>query len=292
MPAVEDAAPAVVDARGLGVTFGRGRRAVAALIDADLDCAPGEVVGVLGPNGSGKTTLFRVLVGDLAWTAGHVTVLGRPPGDPARTARIGYQPEGPLPFPRLSGRTFLRHLAALLGMPRRAAADRADELLDALDLAHAAPRPHATYSTGMAKRLALAGALLTEPDLLLLDEPTSGLDAQGSARVLEVLRARAAAGASVVLASHHLQEVESICDRVVVLVRGRVRRSGTLDDVLGGDASELAVTGLAPTARAAVEDAVVAAGGEVRGWRRSRRHLFDLFRELDAEVPPDARRDR
>lgn len=265
----------------LGVRFaGRGRRpTVEALDDVSLDVTRGSICGLLGPNGSGKTTLLRVLDGQLAPTHGTVRVLGRPPSARANVRDVGVQHDAPLPFPHASARELLEYFGALLDLPKAYVRSRAALLIERLDLGHARERAIRTYSTGMARRLGFAAAVLAEPDLLLLDEPTAGLDPIGSLLVCEALREFAANGGTVLLASHHLQEVEQISDRIVLLRDGRVRTEGTIDDVLGTDDDLLTTRGLNEAGREAVEATVEACGGRALGWRRARRHLFALFRD-------------
>jgi ABC-2 type transport system ATP-binding protein len=266
----------------VGVRYRRRQRAqpVDALVDVTLRVSVGEIVAVLGPNGSGKTTMLGVLAGEIAPNIGRARVLGHPPGHRELVRAVGYQPDGPLPFRQLAARSFLAFVAALMGLPGRAAAERADWLLELLGLADTGRRAVGTFSAGMQRRLALAAALLADPRVLLLDEPTSGLDPAGSLLVMQILQERARAGGTVVLASHHLQEIEQICHRVCVLDRGRKTLEGTLDEVLGTGNLQLIVGGLDDAARGRLEAEARALGAEVFGWRRERRHLFDLFREL------------
>lgn len=271
-----------ISVRQLAVTFGgRGRQpAVAALRALDLDVAAGRILGVLGPNGSGKTTLLRVLAGRQPPTSGTASLLGQPAGSRALRTRVAWQPEGPLPLGVLSAPEFLAWLGAELGLSNAESDARAGHWLTRLDLQHAGGRWLRTFSTGMQKRLALAAVLLGEPEVLLLDEPTSGLDPFGSAAVMQILRERAAAGTTVVMASHHLLEVEEICDEVVVLQDGELRARGTLADLLATDAHALVVRGLGEQALAEVADAARAKGGDVLRIERPRDHLFALFRRL------------
>lgn len=259
----------------------RGDRVVDALDALDVSCEPGEIVGVLGPNGSGKTTLFRTLCGEVAPCAGRATVLGRTPGAADLVTRLGFQPDGPVPFPLLGARELLRHLGALMGLPRVALHARADELLARVGLEAVARRRVRALSTGMQKRLALAAALLAEPEVLLLDEPTSGLDPVGSRIVLDLLGEVAAAGTAVMLSSHRLDEVDEVADRVVLIHRGRKVAEGPLDELLGGDSELLEVRGATSSARQRIEQAARDAGLETRGWSRRRRHPYELFRELE-----------
>ena len=271
-----------VSCKQLAVTFrGRGRQpAVAALQSLDLEIAAGRIVGVLGPNGSGKTTLLRVLAGLQRPTAGTVNVLGLPPEHDSLRRRVGFQPEGPLPIGVLSAPEFLAWVGAEIGLANEESDRRAASWLQRLDLLHAGKRRIRTFSTGMCKRLALAAALLGDPEVLLLDEPTSGLDPFGSAEVITILRERAAAGAAVVMASHHLQEVEEICDEVLVLHSGAVHARGALAELLGTGARALLVRDLDDAAMTALAQQAERLGGHVVGTERQRRHLFALFRGL------------
>lgn len=279
--------PAIV-IRELGVTFrgGRSAEAVEALREVDLEVAPGRIVALLGPNGSGKTTLLRVLAGLQRVRAGQALVLGQPPGARSLVADVGYQPEGPLPFPQLSACELLVYLGRLTGMAEDRAAAAAERWLERFGLA-GIERPVRTFSTGMERRLALAAALLSEPKVLLLDEPTAGLDPEGSQSTVELLRERAAEGTAVLLASHHLQEVEQMAHEVAVLHEGRLRARGTLDDLLGTRDRELVLRGLNESGFEAVRAAVREAGGEVLRSGPARRHLFELFRRLRRDGDPE-----
>ncbi|MCK5943398.1 MAG: ABC transporter ATP-binding protein [Planctomycetes bacterium] len=283
---------AAISAKQLAVTFpGRGRRPVVeALRPLDLEVPAGSILGVLGPNGSGKTTLLRVLAGLQRPTAGQVTVLGEAPDARGLVRRVAYQSEGPLPLATLSAPEYLAFLGAEIGLPNDVSDARAAALLERLDLTHARRRRIRTFSTGMCKRLALAGALLAEPELLLLDEPTSGLDPFGSATVMEILRERADAGTAILMASHHLLEVEEACNEGLVLHNGLVHARGPLHELLATDEHALVVRGMDDDAMQQLADAARARGGEVVRIERPRDHLFALFRRLGPargdEEPP------
>ena len=271
-----------VSIENLSVTYRRrwGSESVDALRDLDLSVAAGEVVAVLGPNGSGKTTLLEVLAGGLAPTRGTAAILGHSPDDRALVRRVGYQPEGPLPFASLPGRRFLQHLGAMMRLPSAELADRVESCLTALDLQGFAARPVGTYSTGTARRLAIASALLCDPEVLLLDEPTSGLDPLATSRVLELLAERAQAGVAVLMASHHLSEVEQICDRLYLLESGVCRATGTLEELLGTDRHELVIEGFDDARAAEAAAAIERAGGKIVRQGRERQPLFSVFRNL------------
>jgi ABC-type multidrug transport system ATPase subunit len=251
-----------------------------ALVDVSLEVRSGEIVGILGPNGAGKTTALRVLAGLLRPDAGRTRVLGRSPADRALVSLVGYQPEGPLPLPQLNGAEFLHYMGNLMRLERATLRAAVDYWLERLSLVAARHRAIEGYSTGMRRRLALATALLGDPQVLLLDEPTSGLDPEGSELVMEILQQRAAAGGAVLMASHHLQEVEQICHRVYVFDQGRIARSGTLDELLGTGATRLVVRDLDADGLAAVAASIHAAGGTLESQSADRDHLNAFYRRL------------
>jgi ABC-2 type transport system ATP-binding protein len=199
-----------------------------ALADLNLHIERGEVVGLLGHNGAGKTTAVRLLGGVLTPTSGSVRVLGYDPivDGVALRRRTGVLTETPAVDERLTGRQGLRFFADVYNVPAARAHARVDELLESFELSEAADRRVATYSKGMRQRLALARALLHEPELLLLDEPTSGLDPLAAHAVDARIRSLRAGGATVVLCTHNLSQAEALCDRVLVLEHGRTVASG------------------------------------------------------------------
>jgi ABC-2 type transport system ATP-binding protein len=193
----------------------------------------GQVLGLLGPNGAGKTTVLRMLMGVIEPTSGELRAFGhRVSAGAAVLSRIGSFVEGPGFLPHLSGLENLRLYWSATGRP---AADAGiDEALAIAGLGHAVHRRVATYSQGMRQRLAIAQAMLGRPDLLVLDEPTNGLDPPQIHAMREVLRDYAARGATVLVSSHLLAEVEQICTHVVVMHRGRLVAAGTVADIVAG----------------------------------------------------------
>lgn len=266
----------------LSVRYRGGFRspAVQALTGVDFEVSPGAIVGILGPNGSGKTTLLKVLCGLLRPDSGSAVVLGASPGDRALVPRVGYQAEGSLPFPSLSGPDFLRYMGALMGLDRGLVDEQTRHWISRLDLDHAGRRPLGTYSLGMTRRLGLAAALLPGPDVLILDEPTSGLDPHGSLEVIRILEEVADRGTAVIMASHHLQEVEQLCGQIVILHQGRVAAAGSLDELLATGEHTLVMSGLDQSGLKSVEASVRDAGGQVVERRATRQHLFALFRRV------------
>ncbi len=201
---------------GLRVLYG----AFAAVDGLDLDIRRGELFGLLGPNGAGKSTTIRVLIGQRRPSGGHVTVGGL---DVVREwAKIkpnfGYVPDRENHFEEFTGRRNLEFFGQLYGVPRL----RADEVLKMVELDEAADLPVRGYSLGMRKKLLLARALLHEPQILYLDEPTANLDIHSAEVVHRILRERVKEGATIILTTHDMDEVEKICDRVAIMARGKL----------------------------------------------------------------------
>lgn len=220
-------AEAAVSTRALHKRYGRH----VALAGLDLDVEPGQVVGLLGPNGAGKTTTVKILTGLVAATGGTATLFGVPVADPAARRRLGYLPEH-FRFPEwLTGMQLLRYHARLAGRDPRRESARLHGLLERVGLRGRGDERIRAYSKGMTQRLGLAQALVGDPDLVLLDEPTSAMDPLGRREIRELIAGLANEGVAVLLNSHLLSEVELTCDHVVVIDRGRVLRSGTLDEV-------------------------------------------------------------
>ncbi|HYJ73974.1 MAG TPA: ABC transporter ATP-binding protein [Kineosporiaceae bacterium] len=193
--------------------------------------ARGEVMGLLGPNGAGKTTVIKMLLGLVRPDAGEVLLLGRPGRDPAARARVGYLPELFRYQPWLSASEVLALHVRLAGVAVPEAERR--ECLARVGLADRARDRVGGFSKGMQQRLGLAVALVARPELVVLDEPTSALDPVGRADVRDLVLELKARGVAVLLNSHLLGEVERVCDRVVILDKGRVAAAGSLPELLG-----------------------------------------------------------
>jgi ABC-2 type transport system ATP-binding protein len=218
----------VVEVRDLSKRFG----GVAAVNNLSFDIEAGRVTGFLGPNGAGKSTTLRALLGLVRPSAGSATFGGLRYEELERpSSRVGAVLEDASFHPGRSARNHLRVLAITGSHP----AGRVDEVLSAVGLSEAADRPVKGYSMGMRQRLAIAGALLGDPQVLILDEPTNGLDPPGIAWLRGLLRDQAAGGRAVLVSSHVLAEVAQSVDDVVVIAGGELRAQGTLDAVLGGD---------------------------------------------------------
>jgi len=223
-----------------------GRRT--AVEDVSLEVGRGQVVGLLGPNGAGKTTVIKMLLGLVHPDAGEAMILGRSTADPASRARVGYLPELFRYQPWLTATEALGLHVRLAGVavPEREQRD----CLALVGLVERAGDRLGGFSKGMQQRLGLAIALVARPELVILDEPTSALDPIGRADVRDIVLALRSRGVAVLLNSHLIGEVERVCDRVVILDRGRVAASGTLAELLGQREVRLRLTGLSPAAEA------------------------------------------
>src|SRR6516165_2245747 len=196
-----------------------------AVKDVTFDVPAGDVVGFVGPNGSGKSTTIRMLLGLIKPSGGTGTVLGEPIEHPERFAdRVGALIESPAFVGGLTGRDNLRSLAALRGLPRA----RVDEVLQIVGLSGRENDKASTYSLGMKQRLAIAAALLPDPELLVLDEPTNGLDPAGIVEIRELLKSLATDGRTVVVSSHLLGEIQAMVDSLVVIRFGVLMYAGSL----------------------------------------------------------------
>jgi len=226
-----DSEGTAIQTSGLTKRYGQD---VLAVDDLDLTVYEGEVFGFLGPNGAGKSTTIDVIMDYVRPSAGRATVLGYDAQDETREIheRVGILPDGYGLYDRLSGRKHLEYAISL-----KEAGDAVDDLLDRVGLdAAAADRVVGGYSKGMTQRLALAIALVGDPDLLILDEPSSGLDPNGVRLVREIAQDHAARGKTVFFSSHILSQVEAVCDRVAILNRGRLVAVDSIDglrDALG-----------------------------------------------------------
>lgn len=231
--------PLVIQATDLALTYGRRARAVEALRGIGFELHAGECLGLLGPNGSGKSTTIRLVLGTRKPTRGALQVFGGPAGRRVARAQTGYVPEEARRFGALTGRETVDLFARLQGVgPRAARRSRVEEALEWVGLETAARGQRlATYSRGMARRLAMAAAWVHRPPLLVLDEPTSGLDPLGTEEILRLLDRHRRGGGATLLSTHDRVTAQWACDRAVVLAKGRVRLAGTMGDLLAGDDS-------------------------------------------------------
>ena len=233
---------------------------VTALSCVSFEAGAGEVCAFLGPNGAGKTTSISLLMGFQFADSGEIRVLGCEPGDVRAKAQIGFLPENFAFYKYLTAPKLLQLHLALAGNGAAEAAARIPELIAKVRLQGYENLKIGKYSRGMVQRLGLAQALVGQPQLLILDEPTSGLDPAGRKEVLDLVMALKAEGRTVFLSSHILPEVEQICDRIVIIDRGRLVRAGRLQAMLqAGDRVEL----VADRITEAIEQAAAARGALV-----------------------------
>jgi ABC-2 type transport system ATP-binding protein len=271
---------------------------VTALRNFSLRVEPGEIFGFLGPNGAGKTTAIHLALGLMFPSTGHGTMLGQPFGDAPTRRRIGFLAENVALYHRQAA-TLVRFYGALNGMRNPQLRQRTAAMLQELELTDVAERNAGKFSRGMLQRVGLAQALVNDPELLILDEPASALDPLGRARVREILLQAKQAGKTIFLSSHLLSEVEQICDRIAIVIKGQVARIGTLPELLeareqfvitvkGIDAQlfqgtqqngMVKITVPAASQRMTIEK-IWQAGGEVMALNPVRRTLEELFIEL------------
>jgi ABC-2 type transport system ATP-binding protein len=224
-----------------------GRPKVRALDDLTLTINRGEVFGLLGPNGSGKSTTIKLLLGLIfPDRGGSASVLGRPAGDTSINEKIGFLPEESYLYRFLNGEETLRFYGRLFRMDRRTLNKRVPELLDIVGLDEKArKRKLREYSKGMARRIGLAQALINNPDLILLDEPTTGLDPIGTREMKDLILSLKAQGKTVLLCSHLLADVQDVCDRIIILFRGKQQEMGYVRDLLQvKDITQISARGL------------------------------------------------
>ncbi|MBE3575047.1 MAG: ABC transporter ATP-binding protein [Firmicutes bacterium] len=209
---------------------GSDHRAVDGL---DLTVRTGEIYGFLGPNGAGKTTTIKMIVGLLLPDQGRVEVDGfdvvQRPLEAKR--RIGFVPDNPDLYERLSGREYLNFVADVYGIPSGERARRAEELLEVFELTGAVDDRIESYSHGMKQKIAVTAALLPRPPVLILDEPMVGLDPRASHLFKEIMREHCDAGGTVFFSTHILEVAERLCDRVGILHHGRLIAEGTMDEL-------------------------------------------------------------
>lgn len=200
-----------------------------ALNEVSFHIAPGEILGYLGPNGSGKSTTIKIITGLIDASSGEVFLHGRnADDDPAAfRARLGYVPEEPHLYTHLNAPEYLRLVGRLRGLPPQPLETTIEVLLQLLDLEYAAHGVMTSFSKGMRQRVLIAAALIHDPDLLILDEPFSGLDVNASLLLRALLVALARRGKMILLSSHQMQVVETLCHRVVILHQGRIVADGT-----------------------------------------------------------------
>lgn len=223
----EQKPPPALKIRGLAKAFGTKR----AVSELDLTIRPGELYALLGPNGAGKTTTLRMVAGLVNPDAGSISVFGVDAlADPLAAKRlIAWLPDEPMLYDKLTAWEYLEFIAGLWRVPPKLAAERAEALLQRLELWDNRNQRCEGFSRGMKQKAVLAGALIHDPQLLMLDEPLTGLDAAIARQVKDILRERVAAGATVILTTHLLDVAERMADRIGIIQHGKLLAEGSLE---------------------------------------------------------------
>lgn len=216
---------------------GIGSRRVQALQDLSLEVAAGEVFGFLGPNGAGKSTAIKIMINLIYPDDGKALIAGEDVGNREVRRHVGFLPENPYFYDYLTAEELLWFGGRASGMEKREISERTDLLLTKVNLDHARKRPLRTYSKGMVQRAGLALALIHDPQVVILDEPMSGLDPIGRKMVGDIILELKEAGKTVFFSSHILSDVERFCDRVGIIVGGKLRLVENLETLLSGGAT-------------------------------------------------------
>lgn len=224
----------ILRTKALRKTFRGGifrRKGFKALDGIDLEVGRGQVFGLLGPNGAGKTTMVKILLNLVRGYQGEAEVFGMPPSDPKTRRRIGYLPEAHRMPEYLTGWQVMILFGMLAGHPKAEVEKRAAPILERVGMLKDCRRKVREYSKGMQQRLGLAQSMIHEPDLIFLDEPTDGVDPIGRAKIREMVTDLKKRGSTIFINSHLLNEVEMICDQVVIIHQGKILREGTIDEL-------------------------------------------------------------
>ena len=220
---------------------GLRRKKVLALKELNLAVGEGEVFGFLGPNGAGKSTTIKILCDLIRPTRGKATILGQDTTKPESRDQIGYLPENPAYYNYLSGWELLKFHGTIHRLSGGLIRERAERLLELLELSEAAHRQLRTYSKGMVQRIGIAAALIHDPQILIFDEPKSGLDPVGRKLVADLMLEMRNQGKVIFFSTHILHDVEVICDRIGIITRGELKFCGTLPDMISDSFSSYEV---------------------------------------------------
>jgi len=229
--------PLPIETQQLTKTYRLGfwlHRRVRALQDLTLRIEPGQVYGLLGPNGAGKSTTIKILMDLVRATRGRARIFGLSPTDQVARRLVGFLPENPAPYEYLTGREFLGLAGRLAGLGGQELDLRIGEVLGMTQMTRASSLQIRRYSKGMIQRISLAQAIIHRPRLLILDEPTSGLDPIGRRDMRDLILSERERGTTVLFCTHIIPDVEALCDRVAVLVGGRLVREGSVQELVSG----------------------------------------------------------
>jgi len=225
--------------------------------DVSIRIMPGEVYGLIGPNGSGKSTTMKALLGLVAPTSGTCSIFGKDSIKTDSRHDVGFLPENPYFYKHLTGAETLEFYGKLCGLSGKFLKDRISELLALVDLEDARDRRVGGYSKGMLQRIGLAQALIQEPRLVILDEPTAGVDPVGSRAIRDLILKLREQGITVFLCSHLLEQVQEVCDHVGIIFKGKIVRSGRLEDLIAiEDQTEIIVKDADPALIAQISELI------------------------------------
>jgi ABC-2 type transport system ATP-binding protein len=271
---------AVIETRDLSKVYKDfwGRPRHKGLDRLSISIEPGEVFGLLGPNGSGKTTTFKLLLGLIFPSSGEAKLLGKPPTDVGVKARIGFLPEETYLYRWLNADETLDFFGRLFNLDRPTRRKRADELIERFGLAHARKRQIREYSKGMTRRVGFAQCLMNDPEIVIMDEPTSGLDPISSRQIKDLILELKSRGKTVLLSSHLLADVQTVCDRICILHQGETKVYGSVKDILERrDSLSLTFQGLSEETRKKIEELARADGASLVRAEHTLETLEDVF---------------
>lgn len=220
----------MIEVKNFSKVYGNGKKAVD---DISFEVRDGEIFGFLGPNGAGKSTTIKAIVGINKATSGEILINNiKLADDPIKYKKqFSFVPDNPELFESYSGNEYINFLADIYGLDESTRKERLDYYLGFFDIKDAMNEQIETYSHGMAQRLALIGALINDPEVIILDEPMVGLDAKSAYNLKEILRARAKSGKSVFFSTHVMSVAQELCDRIAIINKGKIIADGTFDEI-------------------------------------------------------------
>lgn len=292
LASIEDKVMNAIEISGLSKTFkGKKGSRVEALKDLRLNVEQGEIFGFLGPNGAGKSTTIKTLMGLITPSAGDASIMGVPISLPEARRKVGYLPENPAFYDYLSAEEYLLFVGKSFAIPEAELRAKCEQVLQRLELAEARKRPMRSYSKGMVQRVGLAQVLIHDPEVCILDEPMSGLDPVGRVLVKEIMLELKSRGKCVFFSTHIIADVESVCDRVGIILKGELRSVERVESIMtrgvtgffltlrdqGGASSELFVP---KQELSAAISAVQAQGKEITLIEPKRKSLEDFFLDI------------
>ncbi len=222
----------VITLKHLHKTYRKGlSKKIAAVKDLSFEVKRGEIFGFVGPNGAGKSTTIKILMGLIFADRGEAKLFGVPCQNPEARSKVGFVPEHPVLYDHLSGEEFLWFAGALYGLPKKSIKERTEELLELVGLKEARKIKLRYYSKGMQQRLVIAQALISDPELIIMDEPLSGLDPIGRMEIMDLIKELKKQGKTVFFSSHILHDVETVCNRVALIIKGGLKFLGKPDNI-------------------------------------------------------------